>query len=70
MDNTTTQIQRQSTLKMGIDFLNANYDNFTLQEVVGVSMALQSYVATGDTELINQVQSKLTAQKEINSPAS
>ena len=62
-NDTTTQIQRQSTLKMGIDFLNANYDKFTLQEVLGVSMALQSYVATGDTELINTVQSRLDSQK-------
>ena len=44
-NDTTTQIQRQSTLKMGIDFLNANYDKFTLSEVIGVSMALQAYVA-------------------------
>ena len=58
-NDTTTQIQRQSTLKMGIDFLTANKDSFTLQEVIGVSMALQSYVATGDTELAERVQSKL-----------
>ena len=62
-NDTTTQIQRQSTLKMGIDFLNANYDNFTLSEVIGVSMALQSYVATGDTELAKNVQQKLDTQK-------
>jgi len=61
--DTTTQIQRQSTLKMGIDFLNANYDKFTLQEVIGVSMALQAYVSSGDTNLANEVQSKLDTQK-------
>ena len=62
-NDTTTQIQRQSTLKMGIDFLNANYNKFTLQEVIGVSMALQAYVASGDTELANTVQDKLNATK-------
>lgn len=62
-NDTTTQIQRQSTLKMGIDFLNANYDKFTLQEVIGVSMALQAYVASGDTELANTVQGKLDGTK-------
>ena len=62
-NDTTTQIQRQSTLKMGIDFLNANYDKFTLQEVIGVSMALQAYVASGDTELANTVQGKLDSTK-------
>lgn len=62
-NDTTTQIQRQSTLKMGIDFLNANYDKFTLQEVIGVSMALQAYVSSGDTNLANEVQSKLDTQK-------
>ena len=63
VNDTTTQIQRQSTLKMGIDFLSANKTNFTLQEVIGVSMALQSYVATGDTELAKNVQHKLDNQK-------
>ena len=63
MSDTTTQIQRQSTLKMGIDFLNANYDKFTLQEVIGVSMALQAYVSTGDTKLAENVQEKLDKQK-------
>ncbi len=63
MNDTTTQIQRQSTLKMGIDFLNANYDNFTISEVIGVSMALQAYVATGDTELAKNVQQKLDTTK-------
>ena len=58
-NDTTTQIQRQSTLKMGIDFLTANKETFTLQEVIGVAMALQSYVATGDTKLANTVQGKL-----------
>ena len=62
-NDTTTQIQRQSTLKMGIDFLNANYDKFTLQEVIGVSMALQAYVASGDTDLANTVQDKLDTTK-------
>ena len=62
-NDTTTQIQRQSTLKMGIDFLNANYDKFTLQEVIGVSMALQAYVASGNTELANTVQGKLDSTK-------
>ena len=62
-NDTTTQIQRQSTLKMGIDFLNANYDKFTLQEVLGVSMALQAYVASGDTELAKNVQTKLDSTK-------
>ena len=62
-NDTTTQIQRQSTLKMGIDFLNANYDKFTLQEVIGVSMALQAYVASGDTDLAKNVQDKLDTTK-------
>ena len=62
-NDTTTQIQRQSTLKMGIDFLNANYDKFTLSEVIGVSMALQAYVASGDTELAKTVQDKLDTTK-------
>lgn len=63
MNDTTTQIQRQSTLKMGIDFLNANYEKFTLQEVIGVSMALQAYVSSGDTTLAENVQKKLDNQK-------
>jgi len=63
MNDTTTQIQRQSTLKMGIDFLNANYEKFSLQEVIGVSMALQAYVSSGDTTLAENVQKKLDNQK-------
>lgn len=63
MNDTTIQIQRQSTLKMGIDFLNANYEKFTLQEVIGVSMALQAYVSSGDTTLAENVQKKLDNQK-------
>lgn len=62
-NDTTTQIQRQSTLKMAIDFLGANYDDFNLQEVIGVSMALQAYVASGDTELAKTVQEKLINTK-------
>ena len=63
VNDTTTQSQRQSTLKMGNDFLNANYDKFTLSEVIGVSMALQAYVASGDTELAKTVQDKLDTTK-------
>lgn len=63
MNDTTTQIQRQSTLKMAIDFLSANHDNFTLQEVIGVSMSLQAYVASGDTNLAKNVQDKLDTTK-------
>ena len=60
MNDTQTQIIRQSSMKTAVDYFKVRNDlRPTLMEVLGVCMGIEAYAATGDHELLKRVQQKL-----------
>ena len=60
MNDTQTQIIRQSSMKTAVDYFKVRNDlKPTLMEVLGVCMGIEAYASTGEHELLKKVQEKL-----------
>ena len=64
MNDTQRQIIRQSSLKSAVEWANGQDRNYTLSELIGITMAFESYCTDGSFELLQRVDKKL--RKETN----
>mgnify|MGYP007090474750 CR=1 FL=1 len=60
MNDTQRQIIRQSSLKSAVEWANGQDRNYTLSEVIGITMGFEQYCVDGSFELINRIDKKIT----------
>jgi len=59
-NNTHESIVRQSSLKAAVDYINGQGMKCSLTEVLGIAMAFSEYGLSGDYQIAQRVESKLT----------
>lgn len=59
MNDTQKQIIRQSSLKSAIEWTNSQGGNFTLSELIGITMGFEAYCIDGSFQLLQRVEKKL-----------
>lgn len=59
MNDTQKQIIRQSSLKSAIEWANSQGGNFTLSELIGITMGFEAYCIDGSFQLLQRVEKKL-----------
>lgn len=62
MNDTQKQIIRQSSLKSAVEWVNAQDRDYTLSEMIGITMGFEAYCTDGSFELLKQVETKLKQQ--------
>lgn len=61
-NDTQKQIIRQSSLKAAVEWVGNQNREFTLSELIGITMGFESYCTTGSYELIQSVEKKLKSK--------
>ena len=59
MNDTQKQIIRQSSLKSAVEWVNAQDREFTLTELIGITMGFEAYSVDGSFDLLQTIQNKL-----------
>ena len=57
--NTQNQIIRQSSLKSAVEWVGNQSREFSLTELIGITMGFEEYCTTGSFELIQKIEKKL-----------
>ena len=57
--NTQNQIIRQSSLKSAVEWVGNQTREFSLTELIGITMGFEEYCTTGSYELIQKIEKKL-----------
>jgi hypothetical protein len=57
--NTQNQIIRQSSLKSAVEWVGNQSREFSLTELIGITMGFEEYCTTGSYELIQKIEKKL-----------
>ena len=58
-NNTQNQIIRQSSLKSAVECVGNQNREFSLTELIGITMGFEEYCSTGSFELIQKIETKL-----------
>ena len=58
-NNTQNQIIRQSSLKSAVEWVGNQNREFSLTELIGITMGFEEYCSTGSFELIQKIETKL-----------
>lgn len=58
--NTQNQIIRQSSLKSAVEWVGNQSREFSLTELIGITMGFEEYCTTGSFELIQKIEKKLS----------
>ena len=58
-NNTQNQIIRQSSLKSAVEWVGNQSREFSLTELIGITMGFEEYCTTGSFELIQKIEKKL-----------
>ena len=58
-NNTQNQIIRQSSLKSAVEWVGNQSREFSLTELIGITMGFEEYCTTGSYELIQKIEKKL-----------
>ena len=67
MANTTqNQIIRQSSLKSAVEWVGNQSREFTLSELIGITMGFEEYCTSGSFEIIQKVEKKLSENLDIS----
>jgi hypothetical protein len=64
MNETQRQIIRQSSLKSAVEWVNGQGKNYTLSELIGITMGFEAYCIDGSFDLLQRVDKKL--RKEVD----
>jgi hypothetical protein len=64
MNDTQRQIIRQSSLKSAVEWANGQDRNYTLSEVIGITMGFEQYCVDGSFELLQKIDKKLKNKYE------
>jgi len=59
-NNTQNQIIRQSSLKSAVEWVGNQSREFSLTELIGITMGFEEYCTTGSFELIQKIEKKLS----------
>ena len=59
-NNTQNQIIRQSSLKSAVEWVGNQSREFSLTELIGITMGFEEYCTTGSYELIQKIEKKLS----------
>ena len=58
-NNTQQQIIRQSSLKAAVEWVGNQSREYSLTELIGITMGFEEYCSTGSFETIQKVETKL-----------
>jgi hypothetical protein len=61
-NNTQQQIIRQSSLKSAVEWVGNQSREYSLTELIGITMGFEEYCSTGSFEIIQKVENKLSKQ--------
>ena len=61
-NNTQQQIIRQSSLKSAVEWVGNQSREYSLTELIGITMGFEAYCSTGSFEIIQKVENKLSKQ--------
>ena len=62
-NNTHESIDRQSSLKAAVDYINGQGMKCSLTEVLGIAMAFTEYGVSGEYQTAQKVESKLASKQ-------
>ena len=58
-NNTQNQIIRQSSLKAAVEWVGNQSREYSLTELIGITMGFEQYCTNGDFDLIQKIENKL-----------
>lgn len=59
MNDTQKQIIRQSSLKSAVEWVNNQKRDYSLTELIGITMGFEQYCTSGEFDIIQKVEKKL-----------
>ena len=65
-NNTQAQIIRQSSLKSAVEWVSNQKREYSLTELIGITMGFEEYCTTGSFDVIQKVEKKLSENLEIS----
>jgi hypothetical protein len=66
-NNTGTQIIRQSSLKSAVEWVCNQDRNYSLTELIGITMGFEEYCTSGSFKTIQMIEKKLNENSHIES---
>jgi len=65
MNDTQKQIIRQSSLKSAVEWVTSQNRDYSLTELIGITMGFEQYCTSGEFDIIQKVEKKLAKDLEI-----
>jgi hypothetical protein len=66
MNDTQKQIIRQSSLKSAVEWVTNQPRQYSLTELIGITMGFEEYCSTGSFDIIQKVEKKLNDNLEVS----
>jgi hypothetical protein len=64
MNDTQKQIIRQSSLKSAVEWVTSPNRDYSLTELIGITMGFEQYCTSGEFDIIQKVEKKLSKDLE------
>ena len=65
MNDTQKQIIRQSSLKSAVEWVTSQNRDYSLTELIGITMGFEKYCTSGEFDIIQKVEKKLSKDLEL-----